>query len=584
MDDSGSKLIKSTAEEESSLLASVGGTLHDSTAYETQVLRDATTSLAPKITGVGFPDLASLAPSCNALTSHNSGTHNSSKKKRRINSNEQDGSSSQNQDVPHILRVLSNVRSSLDSIEMSKAANASETRQAQILRIKQQILLTYLATSTNLTKDEVGINIAKEVRSEERRKDYLLRKGKEHAARKPSTIATDYNHDKINSANAGSLGRPTRSSLQRLEQIKRGELDGDEGVDVLSSSVTASFGKQALDARNASIENSQRKGTAKKMRMMQFKRKLVEDEGNEWIDPEVLWKRRLARLERRRLRRGIGKAETKKVEFKDNSNIEVIDLVESETDPSLEDTSNVTVSTNKKAPPTAIPIPSTSEVNATIASSKRTVYCNICDESIPVPDDCVDDTDSFLSNHMHACQSKKPRATRKSRRTVSKPVSYNENDDIEEYKNMSNRQRRKAVKGWADDEDMGEIESGDDDPIIEDKTVKLELDDLGESDNVPYTRKKTIDDLNEEDYEDRIDEWVDSGIKNMREMAEKVESDERPGAVTFSGGLAVPKWINDRLFGYQRTAMRWLWELHLQGSGGIVGTYSLFHITAYRSR
>jgi len=37
MDDSGSKLVKSTADEELSLLASVGGTLHDSTAYETQV-------------------------------------------------------------------------------------------------------------------------------------------------------------------------------------------------------------------------------------------------------------------------------------------------------------------------------------------------------------------------------------------------------------------------------------------------------------------------------------------------------------------------------------------------------------------
>ena len=250
-------------------------------------------------------------------------------------------------------------------------------------------------------------------------------------------------------------------------------------------------------------------------------------------------------------------------------------MVESETEPSLEDTSNVTVSTKKKAPPKAMPIPSTSEMNA-IASSKRTVYCNICDELIPVPDDSVDDTDSFLSSHMHECQSKKPRATRRSRRTVSKPVTYNENDDIEEYKNMSNRQRRKAVKGWVDDEDMGEVESCEDDPVIEDKTAKLELDDLGESDNIiiPYTRKKTIDDMNEEDYEDRIDEWVDSGIENMREMAEKVESDERPGAVTFSGGLEVPKWVNDRLFGYQRTALRWLWELHLQEAGGIVGTYS----------
>ena len=535
MDDSGSKAIKAT-EDEASLLASAGGTLHESSAYETQVLRDATTSHAPKLSGVGFPDLASLAPSYNEGASRRSDI--SPRNTSRMND-----------DSPHILQVLSNVRLSLDAIEMSNASNASETRSAQILRIKQHMLLTYLATHTTMTKKDVGINIAKEVRAEAKRKDYLVRKGNAHSARRPSTITTEYNHDRNNSKSKATFGRPSRSALQRLEQIKRGDLDLDkeEEVNVLSSSATASFGRQAVDARNASIENAQRKGTRKKMSMMGLKRKIVEDEGGEWADPEELWNRRLARLERRRLRRGIGKEDPKDGESKQHDNVEVIDLVDSEPVSSSEGSCKFAVSTRNTSP--------------SVGGTKSKAHV-----------DCVDGADSSLSKHMHEGQSIKPHGNRRSRRTVSKPVTYNDDEDIEEYKKMSNRQRRKTLKGWVDDEDVGAVKSSDDELIVEGNAVKCELDDLNEHENIPYTRKKTIDDFNVEDYEDRIDDWLANGIGDMKKMTEQHESDERPGAVTFCGGLAIPKWINDRLFGYQRTALRWLWELHLQDAGGIVGT------------
>jgi hypothetical protein len=42
-------------------------------------------------------------------------------------------------------------------------------------------------------------------------------------------------------------------------------------------------------------------------------------------------------------------------------------------------------------------------------------------------------------------------------------------------------------------------------------------------------------------------------------------------SVDFDGGLRLPQTIHDRLFPYQRTAVRWLWELHCQDAGGIVG-------------
>jgi SNF2 family DNA or RNA helicase len=182
---------------------------------------------------------------------------------------------------------------------------------------------------------------------------------------------------------------------------------------------------------------------------------------------------------------------------------------------------------------------------------------------------------------MEECQRKGYSGTRRSRRTVSKPVTYNDDEDIEDYKKMSNRQRRKAVKGWINDEDVGAVESSDDEPIVDNNAVKDELDDLNGNEHIVYTRKKTIDDFNVEDYEDRIDDWIDHGISSMKAMSEQHESDERPGAVTFLGGLDIPKWINDRLFGYQRTALRWLWELHLQEAGGIVGTFHFWQMKAH---
>jgi DNA excision repair protein ERCC-6 len=41
--------------------------------------------------------------------------------------------------------------------------------------------------------------------------------------------------------------------------------------------------------------------------------------------------------------------------------------------------------------------------------------------------------------------------------------------------------------------------------------------------------------------------------------------------VLFDGGFTVPGRMHGRLFDYQRTALQWLWELHCQRCGGIIG-------------
>lgn len=41
--------------------------------------------------------------------------------------------------------------------------------------------------------------------------------------------------------------------------------------------------------------------------------------------------------------------------------------------------------------------------------------------------------------------------------------------------------------------------------------------------------------------------------------------------MTLEGGLRIPETIFDKLFDYQKVGVQWLWELHCQRAGGIIG-------------
>lgn len=90
-----------------------------------------------------------------------------------------------------------------------------------------------------------------------------------------------------------------------------------------------------------------------------------------------------------------------------------------------------------------------------------------------------------------------------------------------------------------------------------------------ELDNLPF--HTAPDDLEESNYDDRVDVWQEVGVGKMQVMAEGDDEQDGlpPGAIMHDGGLVVPGWINNRLFGYQRTGLRWMWELHRQEAGGI---------------
>ncbi|KAG7036308.1 Protein CHROMATIN REMODELING 8, partial [Cucurbita argyrosperma subsp. argyrosperma] len=92
--------------------------------------------------------------------------------------------------------------------------------------------------------------------------------------------------------------------------------------------------------------------------------------------------------------------------------------------------------------------------------------------------------------------------------------------------------------------------------------------------------KKTRRPLPDKKYRRRIaleerDEEATDGLltsSSEREDSGDLEDDvPEPSSVTLDGGLNIPQSIFDQLFDYQKVGVQWLWELHCQRAGGIIG-------------
>ncbi|XP_071713943.1 protein CHROMATIN REMODELING 8 [Rutidosis leptorrhynchoides] len=67
--------------------------------------------------------------------------------------------------------------------------------------------------------------------------------------------------------------------------------------------------------------------------------------------------------------------------------------------------------------------------------------------------------------------------------------------------------------------------------------------------------------VEEDDREDVLED--NQGVEN--------EEDDEASFVTLEGGLKIPSSIFGQLFDYQKVGVQWLWELHCQRAGGIIG-------------
>ncbi|XP_043691130.1 protein CHROMATIN REMODELING 8 [Telopea speciosissima] len=98
--------------------------------------------------------------------------------------------------------------------------------------------------------------------------------------------------------------------------------------------------------------------------------------------------------------------------------------------------------------------------------------------------------------------------------------------------------------------------------------------DKGTKQKRPLPGKRWRKIINEEgklyEEEDARDNMVLSDYEEEYQDDEDVDDNE-PHFVVLEGGLKIPEAIFSKLFDYQKVGVQWLWELHCQRAGGIIG-------------
>ena len=66
------------------------------------------------------------------------------------------------------------------------------------------------------------------------------------------------------------------------------------------------------------------------------------------------------------------------------------------------------------------------------------------------------------------------------------------------------------------------------------------------------------------------DNLTSHDVEENQEDSKNMDDNDSP-YVTLEGGLKIPETIFAKLFDYQKVGVQWLWELHCQRAGGIIG-------------
>ncbi|XP_039995775.1 DNA excision repair protein ERCC-6 [Xiphias gladius] len=134
---------------------------------------------------------------------------------------------------------------------------------------------------------------------------------------------------------------------------------------------------------------------------------------------------------------------------------------------------------------------------------------------------------------------------------------FGEDDDEEyefkPYKRRNEGRGRKKVKKKEDSEEEYCPESSD------------------EGENEKGKEKKCKDDGDVEYYRQRIRRWKRQRLREREEKRERGEELTDDSDAEFDEGFKVPGFLWKKLYKYQQTGVRWMWELHCQQAGGILG-------------
>ncbi|NXD75477.1 ERCC6 protein, partial [Halcyon senegalensis] len=130
--------------------------------------------------------------------------------------------------------------------------------------------------------------------------------------------------------------------------------------------------------------------------------------------------------------------------------------------------------------------------------------------------------------------------------------SHSENDS--ELKNLSRKRKYFVKRDFKEAEDDGDFfpSSEEEEHTLGKRKVK-----------------KWRDDGDEDYYKQRLRRWQKERLKDKECQTAEEFSEESD--TEFEEGFKVPGFLFKKLFKYQQTGVRWLWELHCQQAGGILG-------------
>lgn len=544
---------------EAALLASLGTGVASATEYESSVVRDATLASAPSLDGWGFPDgcLAELAPGGKEVTE---------------------------EEVGHFISALAKTMTDLSSLSRGHGGGGSGGREANLLHLRQQMILSYLLDVTGLEEGRVWEAVT-DATGYTRKAEILEERGRKEAAMTGLTEANSRrgrrsDNECVREKEVGGDGRlapvsalesstaPASSEhispQQRLERIKCGYAG-------------ATLGQQVLQDRQQTVEMARRRrkrnqqkqslAEANKGSIMATRRRMEAESG-----AEVAWKRNAEEVERRRKRReerrerwlqrserepsSLSRKRRFPITRQDENRIEGESKVIGSDSEDVEfefDGRDIAVDA-RDGDLSNSSTKTTSGVRSRDGerSSVKKIVCPMCRELLPVRTGL--DTDAVLAFHIDTCQRRGARIRRQS--AVTSPVARNTS-------------RRRFESEGCSKEDLYLNPDSASPPLSPTVNLSASEADINQSVSLPF--RGASDDLEEVNYEDRVEAWQTEGVTKMKHMSERDQEQNNPGAVLYEGGLQIPAWINNRLFGYQRTGVGWLWELHRQSAGGIVG-------------
>jgi hypothetical protein len=586
------------------VFAALDASLQHQQVYEEQVIREATHQLAPSLTGIGFPDLSSLmmmttttttnsgvtsnhrtasssaSVAASAATAGDSNNHNNNGQKRAKTSSAR---SSNNFDLPPIHTVLTQVRK-----------NQQEEPHQEIHFLKEQMLLHFMSTVAGVARQDLP-----EKNHHDRTTDTIRKRQRQASSTSAdSNIAKQQEQQQPSAATAPAASIHSRVSIMKHKRKQQQQVDRDvhDDMDEIAQETTEHRAQLKELRRQRQQRRHERRNVLyginnnNSHNPHHHDNNIDEDDEMEFMDHDSDV--------------GTSKADDDSPEEEPDPSppspapapaVAVAAAVATtEEDMSIRND----VSNDKTEASVAriddvsreVPDPVSSH-NIGIDNAARSqdndnsvIECPLCQEPVACLD--LSQMDAVLAAHMAQCQQEgnhdgTSRRRRSSRRAVAqKAIRYCEDDDEEEGQEVGDSNQEEdndndesSIVARSRRSSRNKLVKNSNEKPRQDNIIAPLLSGVVANSSALTNNNMVIaiDDMNYEHYEDRVDDWIQNGPASMKVMKELDTSVALPGAADLGHGLVVPAWINDRLFGYQREGLAWLWDLHLQQAGGMLG-------------